>query len=195
MKEDDLSLWVRESSTLHADCRVYSILREEWNNPREAVRGEFFVMDVGDWVVAIALTDRKTCVLVRQFRFGSAELSWELPAGLIDQGEDPLHAALRELYEESGYTGGSPRIIGSVDPNPAIQRNHCYFVLVEGAYQVGQGDPGPHEFFAVREVPLEEVFEWANNGTIRHSIVHSALYFLRHHLEDQDDRSSDSGVR
>ncbi|MGC9452047.1 MAG: NUDIX hydrolase [Oceanipulchritudo sp.] len=179
----DLTPWKRRKAAVHADCRVYKILRERWANDHQRMEAEFYVMEVGDWAVSLALTDEQKVVLVRQFRFGTEQFSWELPAGVVDPGEDPVEGALRELHEESGYRGKSARLLGTVHPNPAIQRNCCYFILVEGAYRVDDGDPGPHELFEVKEVPVPELFEWARNGTITHSIVHAALFYLRDELD------------
>ncbi|MGA1205359.1 MAG: NUDIX hydrolase [Opitutales bacterium] len=183
MGEEGITAWERRQTQLHADCRVYRILREHWQNNRESSEGDFYVMEVADWAVTIALTDEGNCVLVRQFRFGTGDFTWELPAGVVDEGEDPLEGGVRELYEESGYKGKSARVLGVVHPNPAIQRNRCHLILVEGAERIGKGDPGPHEFFDVREVPVETLFEWARNGTITHAIVHAALFYLRDYLE------------
>jgi 8-oxo-dGTP pyrophosphatase MutT (NUDIX family) len=123
-------------------------------------------------------------VLVRQFRFGTGQFSWELPAGVVDPGEDPVEGGVRELYEESGYRGTRARVLGTVHPNPAIQRNCCHIILVEGARRIDGGAPGPHEAFEVRELPVAELYEWARNGTISHAIVHAALFYLRDHLQE-----------
>lgn len=179
MDDASISKWERMDSSLHADCSVYRILRERWRNDAESSEGEFFVMDVADWAVTIAVTPDKNIVLVRQFRFGSGGFSWELPAGVVDAGEAPIEAGLRELYEESGYKGKQPVTLGIVHPNPAIQRNRCHIILVENAVKVSEGEPGLHEFFEVREVPLKTLFQWARDGTITHSIVHTALFYLR----------------
>ena len=185
MKDKELAAWELRNTELHADCRVYRILRENWENEQERSADDFFVMEVRDWAVTIALTDDGNVVLVRQFRFGTGDFTWELPAGVVDEGEDPLEGGLRELYEESGYRGRAARILGVVHPNPAIQRNSCHLILVEGAQRISAGYPGPHEFFEVREVPVETLFEWARNGTITHAIVHTALFFLREYLEEK----------
>ena len=186
-----INAWERRDSTVHADCRVYRILRENWKNEAAQVESDFFVMDVGDWAVSLALTERKTCVLVRQFRFGSGKFSWELPAGVVDPGESALEAGVRELYEDSGYEGAQAEVLGWVYPNPAIQRNRCHFVLVRKAERIGDGNPGPHEAFEVDERPLPELFSWARDGRIRHGIVHAALFFLRDHLLREGFRSED----
>lgn len=182
MKQKTVEPWNRKTSRVHADCRVYRILKERWCHPSEVSEGDFFVMEVGDWAVALALTEEGNCVLVRQFRFGTRDFSWELPAGVVDPGEDAIEGGKRELYEESGYVGRAAKLLGTVHPNPAIQRNRCHFILVEDAVRQDGGNPGPHEFFEVREVPLKTLFDWARNGIITHSIVHSALFFLQDHL-------------
>ena len=180
---DGITPWERQEKALHADCRVYRILRERWFNEKESSEADFYVMEVGDWAVTLALTEEGKCVLVRQFRFGTKQFSWELPAGVVDPGEDPVEGGVRELYEESGYRGASARKLGTVHPNPAIQRNRCHFILVEGAKRIDGGAPGPHEFFEVQEIALETLFTWARDGTITHAIVHAALFYLRDHLE------------
>ena len=175
--------WERLEKALHADCRVYKILKERWSNEQESSEADFYVMEVGDWAVTMALTEDGNVILVRQFRFGTQQFSWELPAGVVDPGEDPVTGGERELYEESGYRGKRAILLGTVHPNPAIQRNSCHFILVEGARRIDAGDPGPHEFFEVQELPLKTLFEWARNGTITHAIVHAALFYLRDYLE------------
>jgi 8-oxo-dGTP pyrophosphatase MutT (NUDIX family) len=183
MGHDGISSWERQEKALHADCRVYKILKERWSNEKEASEADFYVMEVADWAVTMALTEEGNCVLVRQFRFGTEGFSWELPAGVVDPGEDPIAGGERELYEESGYRGSKVTLLGSVHPNPAIQRNSCHFILVENARRVDAGAPGPHEFFEVEEVPLETLFSWVRDGTITHAIVHAALFYLRDYLE------------
>ena len=195
MEGDSLTPWERKTSRLHSDCRVYRIIKERWTNSLQASQGEFYIMDVPDWAVALALTNQGSIVLVRQFRFGSGDFSWELPAGVIDRGESILEGATRELYEESGYRGKSTQLLGSVHPNPAIQRNKCHFVLVHSAERMDVGKPDPHESFEVREIALAEIFKWARNGTITHSIVHTALFFLRDHLLEEGYSPSDLGER
>jgi ADP-ribose pyrophosphatase len=184
MDKRDITSWDLHETEVHADCRVYNILREHWINEKEASASDFYIMEVNDWAVTIALTDEGNCVLVKQFRFGTGGFTWELPAGVVDPGEDALEGGVRELYEETGYRGDTAKVLSIVHPNPAIQRNRCHMILVEGARKIDSGDPGPHEFIEVREVPVSTLFEWAKDGTITHAIVHAALFYLRDYLEE-----------
>ena len=117
-------------------------------------------------------------VLVRQHRFGSGELSWEVPGGVIDPGETPSETAARELREETGFVGEKAKVIGSCRPNPAILRNRCHFVLVEGARLTAETDFDPNEELETRLLPLPKAMSWAKAGRIEHALSIDALCYL-----------------
>lgn len=57
-----------------------------------------------DGVVIFAADDQDRIVLIRQYRYPVGRFVYELPAGLVEPGEDPRQAAVRELFEETGLT-------------------------------------------------------------------------------------------
>lgn len=114
--------------------------------------------------------------MVRQFRFGIDDFSLEIPGGVIEPGEDPVEAGVRELREETGFVGRSARLIGSAHPNPAIQSNWAHFVLVEGAERKEEIDWDADEEIEVATSPVEEVLAQARSGKITHSLVLTALF-------------------
>lgn len=61
----------------------------------------------------VATTPSDEIVLVRQFRIATGEVLTEVPAGLIDPGEEPAATAARELTEETGFVASSVEPIGS----------------------------------------------------------------------------------
>ena len=95
--------------------------------------------------------------------------------GVIDAGEAPLAAGVRELAEETGFTGTAARLLGSVHPNPAMQNNRCHFVFVEGARRTAPLDWDEDEELQTLTLPVDEVLAMAHNGGITHGLVMNAL--------------------
>ncbi len=101
----------------------------------------------------------------------------EIPGGAVNKGEPPLEAGLRELQEETGYGGQDARIIGSVCPNPAIQGNYCYTVLVENVQKLGRPDLDDMEDIEVLLMEEAQVFGLIKDGTINHGLVLNGLMY------------------
>ena len=162
-----------------ADCKVFEIYEERCRHPVDGREGDFYSIASADWVNTIALTQERELVMVRQYRFAVRGLSWEIPGGLIDPGESPMEAGLRELREETGYTGENTRIIAHCSPNPAIIRNRCHFVLVENVRQTLGVELDANEEIEVRIVPIAEVLDWARNMKLQHTLSLNALFYLQ----------------
>src|SRR4051812_5189317 len=79
---------------------------------------EAHVLRCADWVTVVAVTPAGDFVLVRQHRYGIGAVTLEAAGGIIDPGEEPEAAALRELREETGHVGSSIEPLGVVHPNP-----------------------------------------------------------------------------
>jgi 8-oxo-dGTP pyrophosphatase MutT (NUDIX family) len=133
------------------------------------------VINAPDWVNVVAVTTDRQIVMVRQFRYGIDDFSVEIPGGVIEPGEDPVVAGARELEEETGFTGTSARLLGSVRPNPAIQSNRCHFVLVENARLTHPLAWDDDEELQAFTLPVEKVYELAHHGGIVHALVLNAL--------------------
>jgi ADP-ribose pyrophosphatase len=175
--------WRRVGTEPHATTRIFEVVRAIYHHPKREKSQEFFVLNAPDWVNVIALTPERHLVLVQQFRYGINAFSLEIPGGVIDEGEDPLVAGVRELREESGFVGASAQLLGSVHPNPAMQSNRCHLVLVEAARPVAALDWDPDEEFAITTLPVDEVYALAARGEITHALVLNALLLFRPHWE------------
>ncbi len=172
------SRWEKGPSRSLADTRIFDVRGVEFRHPVRDTRREFVVIAAPDWVNVVALTPDHRLVLVNQFRYGTDAFSWEVPGGVIDLGEDPVAAGVRELEEETGYTGKAARLLGSVNPNPAILNNRCHLVLVEDAVRTKEQDWDPDEEIEVTAVPVDEAYAWARSGRITHSLVLNALFLF-----------------
>lgn len=159
------------------DARVFAVERLRRRSGRTGREHEYFHIAAGSWVNVVALTKAGELVLVRQERHGVEATTLEIPGGMVDEGEDPAEAALRELAEETGYVGRVAEPLGWVHPNPALQSNRCFTFLVRDV-EPGPAHPDELEEIEVSTVPLASARELVRRGEITHALVVCALYLL-----------------
>jgi 8-oxo-dGTP pyrophosphatase MutT (NUDIX family) len=166
-------------TTRLADCRVFTVDRVRRRSGRSGRERDYFRIGAGDWVNVLALTPDDDVLLVRQERHGIEDFTLELPGGMVDPGETPAKAALRELREETGYSADEAELLGWVHPNPALQGNRCWSFLVRGATRRGDGaSPLGHddEEIELVRVPFAAMRRLTREGVITHALVVSALH-------------------
>jgi 8-oxo-dGTP pyrophosphatase MutT (NUDIX family) len=144
----------------------------------------FYRLDADAWVNVVPLTDDGQVVLVRQFRHGSDSLTLEIPGGIIDPGESPEEAGVRELLEETGYRPREVRPAGSLNPNPALFGNRVHTFVARGCHKVAEVRNEGSEETHVELVPLDSLRRLVREGEIDHALVVAALY--RFELEQDD---------
>jgi len=136
---------------------------------------EAHVIRTVDWVTTVAITPDDRFVLVRQHRYGIDAITLEPAGGIIDPGEDPAEAAVRELREETGYAGDPAEPLGVVHANAAMQNNRCWFFLVRGAHLVGDLACDENESVEPLTMSRAEVVEALESGAISHVLAVVAL--------------------
>lgn len=167
--------WERLSSRPAGDLLLF---RPRWDAMRSPRTGEVLdrlVLETPDWVNVVAVTAARELVCVRQYRFGTATIELEIPAGIVDPDEEHEAAARRELREETGFTSTRWRYLGAAASNPAFQDNLCHHWLAEDAVRTDDQELDAGEDIAVELVPLADVPGLVADGALRHSLVVSAL--------------------
>ncbi len=176
---DDPELPIRPWKRLRSEAGEHMMLfRSRWDwmcNPRNGEELRRLVLEVPAWVNVIARTATGSIVFVRQYRFGTSSITLEIPGGMVDRGEEHGAAARRELAEETGYTAESWTYLGCVEPNPAFQDNLCHHWLAEGALRTKKQELDIGEDIEIIEFSEAEVCQMIATGTIRHSLVLTAL--------------------
>lgn len=139
--------------------------RARWPNGDE---GDYAVVEGPDSVMIVPRFPDGTTVLVRQWRYPWAECSWEVPAGTLEAGEDPLTCAHRELIEEAGLRAGRLLALGHVRPlASATVVQHLF--LAEDLTAVPQQRESYERDMITLRLPLDDALEAALDGEIHHT--------------------------
>lgn len=116
-------------------------------------------------------------LLERQYRHAARQLLWELPAGRIDEGENDLRAAKRELLEETGYTAKNWRRIMRFYASPGFLAETMNLFLALGL-RPGKAQPEADEVIQIRIVPLSTAVRMVMRGTIKDAKTIAAILWL-----------------
>lgn len=112
---------------------------------------------------------------VKQFRYPYGKTILELPAGKINEGENPLDCARRELEEETGLVAKNIRLLQSIYPTPAYTDEVIYIYVAEGI-EKGSIHLDDDEFLNVVPIKVEKVKEMLKSGEIHDAKTLVALY-------------------
>ncbi|EQC44993.1 NUDIX domain protein [Bacteriovorax sp. BSW11_IV] len=141
----------------------------------------FDVLQCPNWVNVVATDTDGHFVMVKQFRHGTAEFSFEFPAGVIHSGEDPMLAGMRELREETGMTSNQWTYLGEMNVNPAFMTNKCYFYHAKNCIKTHDQELDPLEEIEVHAMSAKTLHTAIQNHSVNHSLVTCGLYLLEHH--------------
>ena len=144
------------------------------------------VFEFRTWANVLAMTKDQEVVLIKQYRHGVQEVLWEFPGGVVDDGENPLDGARRELLEETGYTTSNIIEVGRFYPNPANQNNLMYGFLAYDVEKTELQHLDDAEDIEVHLIPLVNLITMTRRGEFLHglqvaTLFHALAYMNRIH--------------
>jgi ADP-ribose pyrophosphatase len=115
--------------------------------------------------VMMAVDDKKRILLVRQYRLPAGKSLWELPAGKLDEGENALQAAKRELIEETGYRAKKWTKLASFYPSPGYVQEKMTIFLAQDL-TAGEATPMDDERIEAEWFKRKQVAKMIEDGEI-----------------------------
>jgi ADP-ribose pyrophosphatase len=105
-------------------------------------------------------------LLIRQYRYAALDVLYEIPAGRLDPGEQPLDCAARELREETGCTAGRLEFLHTMWTTPGFTDEKIHLFMAT-QLERGESKQEADEFIDVEVVPLGGALEMIRDGRIK----------------------------
>ena len=123
------------------------------------------VVEHPDAVSIVAVDSDNNVLLVRQYRRATRLFLLEVPAGVMDPGEEPVQSAQRELREETGFAAATLEFLGDFYTAPGILTERMYAFLATGLTEDAL-PPDEDEDIEVERVPLARAMEMARSAEL-----------------------------
>ncbi len=120
--------------------------------------------------------DDPQVLLIRQYRYATGGYLWEVPAGRLDQGEDPAVCARRELQEETGCTAERMERLTTIWTTPGFCDEQIHLFMASGLTR-GDANREKDEFLTIEPRTLSEALAMIERGEIRDGKTVSSLLF------------------
>lgn len=146
----------RLNRTVIYESRWVNLYRDRVMLPNGHVVEQHHFLDFGPGSVAVVVENEQGQILMEQIaRYSTGTTTWELPAGGIDPGEEPLHAAAREVHEETGYETHDHVLVYQYHPLNGISNKLVFVVRCRAGAKTGLLDE--NEVSAVRWFSRDEL--------------------------------------
>ncbi|GIV63475.1 MAG: ADP-ribose pyrophosphatase [Bellilinea sp.] len=161
--------------------RAFEVEKVHLRLPDGTVRPYDLVQHSGS-VTIVPLDAQGNILFVKQYRIGVGEALLELPAGVLNDGEDPQTCAAREIREETGLAAEKLELLGDFYLAPGYSSEHMYIFLASGLY------PSPleqdaDEFLQLITIPASQALEMAQSGQLRDAKSLAALMLAQKRLK------------
>jgi len=173
--------WQINNETNEFSTHLFTVKRVNLSFPDGRAR-DYDLIDIQNAVTILPIDDERNVYFVNQYRIGAKKVLLELPAGKIEETEDPLVTAQRELREEIGMSAGAWVRLGGfyMTPGYASEYMHCY--LAQGL-TADALDPDADEFIHLSSLPLEEVYRMIEHQEIEDSKTLAIIMLAQKHLQ------------
>ena len=172
---DDMTWEVLESEYLFQRPWL-TAKREHVKLPTGAEIKDFYVLEYPDFCNVIAITKDGKFLMERQYRHAQHFTGYEIPAGCVEAGEDPMEAAKRELYEETGFGGGEWSHFMTISPNAGACTNYSHTFLAIGVEPLSTQHLEESEDIKIVLMEPDEVIRMLRNDEFHQAMMAAPLW-------------------
>jgi len=169
--------WKIRHSEYLIQGKYLTVRKDQVTLPNGHQIDDYYVLEYPNWVTVIGLTKNEKLIMVRQYRHGLQQVSYELCAGVHETVDDDfLATAKREMLEETGYGNGNwePWLICS--PNPGTHTNLSYTFLATNLELLQEQELDPGEDITVHLFSKTEIRELLMNNKIPQAMHAAPLW-------------------
>ena len=154
--------------------RVFQVEVKTITTPEGVTSHREIVLHNGGCAI-LPVDSEMNCYFVKQFRSPFEKVMLEAPAGKIEEGEDPLYCASREITEETGLIAKIIECVGAVTATPGYC-SEIISLFIGTDLEYKGGTPDLNEYIATVKMPLSEALKMADSGEIEDSKTLVLLY-------------------
>ena len=171
---------INDISTIHVG-KAFSVEKVDLTLP-DGSRKNYDRINHKDSATILPVDEDNNIWFVRQYRIGSEKELLELPAGVFNNGEDPLTCAQREIREEIGMAARTWKQIGVFYLAPGYCTERNYVFLARDLF-LSPLDKDEDEFLSVEKYPIGKVFEMVKNCSIDDCKTVAALGIFQYYAK------------
>lgn len=168
--------WSLLKSSYPFRCKWLTIRKDHVKMPSGYEMNDFYIVEHPSYVNIIAINTKGQFILEKQYRHGLQKITYELPAGTIEENDPPLETAKRELLEETGFGGGEWMEFYLSAPNPSNMTSLCYTFLATNVEVVQNSQLEKSEDIQLCFFTREELINQLNDCTIIEGVHQAPLW-------------------
>ena len=173
--------WRTKSSVQVFHSPFVSVNSSTVELPNGSVIDDFYTVTIQNAALIVATTADEQIILTKEYRYACKEVVTECPAGMVEENEDPIVTARRELLEEIGFGSEDWTYLGPTFESTSKLTNTMHLFWAKNCVSIGgQSLEDSEGNIEVMRISIDQAIEMVMDGTIKpNSSAHAILKVAR----------------